>query len=308
MVSAVSLPMDLHSIPNASSPSSSSAPGDPAGADAGRGGDHDSCHGIWYAALLVVPAALFVVYLGMNAAKNVKKLWRGGSYVMISYYALLWLATSLNLAWCCLQAWRCSPEKEIAWNFLSLLTASSILCLEISVIAFLLQDNYATGMGTLGRTFLVSGIIVAVDLLFKAIYVFGFRVPLFLEGPESAQRMKWGLWLIHQLLITGAYGFVLFVHFSGGKDKLPPRPAFHNYISMMFTINAMGLFACGVAALGVGFGVWLYYFMVLCYHSLYLPFVYTTFLADFFQEEDFLLDNAYYSEMKDAGFFDAEWE
>jgi hypothetical protein len=26
------------------------------------------------------------------------------------------------------------------------------------------------------------------------------------------------------------------------------------------------------------------------------------------QEEDFLLDNAYYSEMKDAGFFDAEWE
>jgi len=26
------------------------------------------------------------------------------------------------------------------------------------------------------------------------------------------------------------------------------------------------------------------------------------------QEEDFLLDTAYYSEMKDAGFFDADWE
>ncbi|CAI0431693.1 unnamed protein product [Linum tenue] len=146
------------------------------------------------------------------------------------------------------------------------------------------------------------------DYVLQAIYVFGFGVPLFVEGLESTQRMKWGMWIIHQLLIFGAYGFVLFVHFSGGKDKLPPRPAFYNYISMMFIINAMGLFACGVAAVGVGFGIWLYYFLVLCYHSLYLPFVYTTFLADFFQEEEFLLDNAYYSEMKDAGFFDADWE
>ena len=80
----------------------------------------------------------------------------------------------------------------------------------------------------------------------------------------------------------------------------------------------------------------LYSFVVICYHTLYLPFVYVTFLADFFQvnnklllwfitvkdcfffcqwydfnifqEEDLLLDTAYYSEMKDAGFFDSEWE
>ena len=26
------------------------------------------------------------------------------------------------------------------------------------------------------------------------------------------------------------------------------------------------------------------------------------------QEDDFLLENAYYSEMKDAGFFDADWD
>lgn len=33
--------------------------------------------------------------------------------------------------------------------------------------------------------------------------------------------------------------------------------------------------------------------------------IYTSHLL---QEEDFLLENAYYSEMKDAGFFDADWE
>ena len=28
----------------------------------------------------------------------------------------------------------------------------------------------------------------------------------------------------------------------------------------------------------------------------------------YLQEDDFLLENAYYSEMKDAGFFDADWD
>ena len=35
---------------------------------------------------------------------------------------------------------------------------------------------------------------------------------------------------------------------------------------------------------------------------------YTTFFFFNLQEDDFLLENAYYSEMKDAGFFDADWD
>ncbi|XP_037493305.1 protein CANDIDATE G-PROTEIN COUPLED RECEPTOR 2 isoform X2 [Jatropha curcas] len=253
------------------------------------------CHGTWYVAVLVLPAVVFVAYLGINAKKNLRKLWNGRSYVMISYFALLWFACSLNLAWCCLQAWQCSPGKEVAWNFLSLITGSAMLCLEVSLMAFLLQDSYASGLETLSRTFAVSGIIVGVDMLFKGIYVFGFGIPLFIGGDDSTQRVKWGLWIIHKLLLTAVYGYILFVHFSKWREKLPRG-------------NAVELFACGLAVIGAGVGIWLYDFMVVCYHSLYLPFLYMTFLADFFQEEHFLLENAYYSEMKDAGFFDADWE
>ncbi|XP_012080367.1 protein CANDIDATE G-PROTEIN COUPLED RECEPTOR 2 isoform X4 [Jatropha curcas] len=230
------------------------------------------CHGTWYVAVLVLPAVVFVAYLGINAKKNLRKLWNGRSYVMISYFALLWFACSLNLAWCCL------------------------------------QDSYASGLETLSRTFAVSGIIVGVDMLFKGIYVFGFGIPLFIGGDDSTQRVKWGLWIIHKLLLTAVYGYILFVHFSKWREKLPPRPSFYNYIVVMFFSNAVELFACGLAVIGAGVGIWLYDFMVVCYHSLYLPFLYMTFLADFFQEEHFLLENAYYSEMKDAGFFDADWE
>lgn len=61
------------------------------------------CHGVLYDAALVVPTVLFVLYLVVHAKKNLTKLCNGRSYIMISYYALLWLACVLNLAWCSLQ-------------------------------------------------------------------------------------------------------------------------------------------------------------------------------------------------------------
>ncbi|KHN48736.1 hypothetical protein glysoja_015884 [Glycine soja] len=237
-----------------------------------------------YGISLVVSSVLFVLYLAVHAKKNLNSLCRRGSYVVVSYFALLWLA------------WQCSPGKEVAWNLLSLFTASGMLCLEISLMAFLLKDNYMNGMEALAHSFLATGIIVFVDTLLKAIYVFGVGVPLFNHNVGSTHTIKWSLWIIHKLLLATAYGFILFANFSKWREKLPPRPSFHNYVAVMFVFSVITLFACGLATIDAGLGNWLYDLTVLCYHSLSST------------EEDFLLDNAYYSEMKDAGFFDADWE
>ncbi|KAI6675623.1 hypothetical protein NL676_003529 [Syzygium grande] len=265
------------------------------------------CPGLFYDAVLIVPAVLFVLFLAFHAKRNLRKLLHGRSHVKISYYALLWLVSLLNLAWCSLQAWQCTPGSETGWNILSLFTKSGLLCMEISLVAFLLQGNYANGLEALSRTFLVTGIIVGVDILLKAVYVFGFGVPLFFDV-GSTHRVKWALWSIHEIVITAVYSFVLFIRFSKWAEELPPRPTFYRYIVVMFVINSVALLACMLAGIGASFGTWLYSLIVICYHALYLPFLYVIFLADFFKEEDFLLDNAYYSEMKDAGFFDADWD
>lgn len=267
-----------------------------------------TCHGFWYQILLIVPSVLFVAYLAFNAKKNYTKLSHGRSYIIIANYALLCSAAILNLGWCSLQAWQCTSGKEVSWNLLSLFTTSVMLSLEISLVAFLLQENYTNGLETLARTFFVSAIIVGLDILLKVVYVFGFGVPMFTDTEVATRRVKWPLWTIHKLLLTMAYGFILFMHHSKWREKLPPRPAFHNYIVVMFVMNVVALFACGLAGSGASFGLWLYSFTIICYHSLFLPFLYVTFLSDFFQEEDLLLDNAYYSEMRDAGFFDADWD
>lgn len=61
------------------------------------------CHGFWHNAALVVASLLFVLYLGYQARQSFPKLSHGRSYIMIAYYACLWLVSLLNLAWCLFQ-------------------------------------------------------------------------------------------------------------------------------------------------------------------------------------------------------------
>ncbi|PKA64938.1 hypothetical protein AXF42_Ash011540 [Apostasia shenzhenica] len=266
------------------------------------------CHGILYNISLIVPTTLFVAYLASQARRSVAKLSYDRSYIMVAYYVLLWIVSVLNLIWCIVQAWQCNSMKDFSWTMLSLFTKSGMLFLEVSLIAFLLQGNSASDFEALTRTFVVSGGIVAADVLLKAIYVFGFGVPLFNDGADSSNRVKWGLWIVHKLLLTAVYGLILFMHHSKWKERFPARPAFYKYICIMFLINAISLFSCVLMQNGAGFGFWLHDLVTICYHSFYLPLIYVTFLADFFQEEDLRLENVYYSEMKDAGFFDTDWE
>ncbi|KAL4184254.1 hypothetical protein AMTRI_Chr10g224650 [Amborella trichopoda] len=266
------------------------------------------CHGLWYNIALIIPASLFLLFLLLQARKSLKKLSHGRSYIMIVYYALLWLVAVLNLSWCLLQSWQCAPGKEFAWNLLSLFTASGMLFLEVSLVAFLLQGNHVSGLDALMRTLIISGIIIGVDFFIKAVCIFGFGLPLFIDVNDTVNHQKWGLWVAHRLVLAAVYGFLLFMHHTKWRDRLPARPAFYNYISAMFTLNAVSLLACGLIGVGAGLGFGLYNLVAICYHSLYPPLLYITFLADFFQEEDLHLEDVYYSEMKDAGFFDADWD
>ncbi|GAB4835891.1 Cullin-associated NEDD8-dissociated protein 2 [Ancistrocladus abbreviatus] len=132
-----------------------------------------------------------------------------------------WIVSLLNLAWCALQTWECTPGKAVAWNMLSLFTTSGMLFLEVSLIAFLLQGDYSSGLEALARTFTVSGLIVGCDIILKAIYMFGFGIPLFIENDDHTHQVKWGLWVVHKLVPTAVYGLILFMYHSKWRARLP---------------------------------------------------------------------------------------
>jgi len=60
-----------------------------------------------------------------------------------------------------------------------------MLLLEVNVFVFLLQGNYASIWDALKRTLILSTTIASVDTIIKAIYIFGFGVPLFINKNDT---------------------------------------------------------------------------------------------------------------------------
>uniref|UniRef100_A0A0D6QX44 Transmembrane protein adipocyte-associated 1 n=1 Tax=Araucaria cunninghamii TaxID=56994 RepID=A0A0D6QX44_ARACU len=275
----------------------------------GNGDGNEYGYGIWYNAALVIPPLGFVLFLLWQIKSSIHKLRQNGSsYIVASCYGFLWLVSILNLLWCILQAWQGVPGQATAFNVLSLVTRFGMLLLEISVVVFLLQGNHASGLNALLHALVLSSIIAGIDALIKAICIFGFGIPLFVDGNDVGDLKKWDFWLVHNLLLVAVYGSILYLPHTKWRNRLPAKPTFYNYIRVMFLLNTTSALGCGLLSSGVGFGYWIYGFTNICYHAFYPPFLYVTFLRDFFQEEDLHLQDVYYSEMKDAGFFDADWD
>jgi hypothetical protein len=111
-------------------------------------------------------------------------------------------------------------------------------------------------------------------------------VPLFIDNNENGKTFKWGLWIIHKLLLTGVYGMVFLMYNSRWREKLPgklirrfylpiiastgfflfiiihvflfltARPAFYNYIIIMFALYSLYLVASAFTANNAHFGFW----------------------------------------------------
>ncbi|KAK4779383.1 hypothetical protein SAY86_006911 [Trapa natans] len=146
------------------------------------------CHGFWHNALLITSSMLFMSYLASQARRSLSKLSHGGrSHIMVAYYASLWLFSLLNLAWCCLQG-----TMQVGWKL--------SLC-----------------------TFLISGLVVGLDLLLKVTYLFGYGIPLFIKDSEHPRRIKGGIWVVHRLVLTAVYGCLLLVYNLRWRERLPGK-------------------------------------------------------------------------------------
>ena len=58
---------------------------------------------------------------------------------------------------------------------------------------------------------------------FYHIILFVFGIPLFVDSNEHTHG-KWNLWVVHKLLLTAVYGFIMFMYHSGWKETLPGEP------------------------------------------------------------------------------------
>ena len=212
-------------------------------------------------------------------------------------------------------------------NVLWLATRGGLTLLEVSVVVFLAQGFQLGGAAALARTGAVAGAAALLEGAVEASLVFGRRrVPLFLWGGDDAESgdlssAKWGFWLARSLLFASLYALVLRVPRSARwRDLLPATPAFFRYCSALCGVHASlaaGSLLLLLASGGGGAGghrweglllSWPGYCLVGAasgfYYGLFPAALYSAFLAAFFADSALDLDLAYYSEMRDAGYFE----
>ncbi|GAQ78512.1 hypothetical protein KFL_000140320 [Klebsormidium nitens] len=265
---------------------------------------------IFYDLAVGLPTIVFVAYLLTKVKGSVRKLVSSRSHIMSTYYGFLWIVCALNILRVLVQIFDAEPaDSPRAWNVTWLITRFGMVLLEVSVVVFLSQGYLISGWEALIRTVAFSGVFAIVDTVIKAIYVFGLGVPLFITEPDDEGNWrKWSFWMLHALLFLGIYALILVLPHTRWRDRLPARPAFYRYVFVLFLINIGLTFGSFLLGLAVDFGYCLYGFSSFLYYAFYPPLLYITFLADFFREEDLQMEDVYYSEMKDAGYFDADWE
>jgi len=254
-----------------------------------------------------LPTACFVAFLAWGARRAARRLRRARSPLMSTYYAFLWVVCGVNVLRCGVQLWQQHPEEEApVADALWLVTRFALNFLEVSVVVFLAQGYNSSGRDALVRTLAVSGGFAAVDVALKALLMYGAGVPLF-SGDQGlgagARREKWGYWSAHTALYAAGYGLVTALPHTRWRDCLPAKASFYRYAAALAAVNFFGL--CGALALvgGAGGGYCLYGGANLVYYAAYPPLLYVTFLQDFLAE-DGEVDEEYYSELRDAGFFD----
>ena len=256
---------------------------------------------------------VFVGFLAWRLKTALRRLVRSQSQIMRVYYCFLWVVCFLNLCRFFFQIAESSTNgrHEKLWNGMWLLTMFGMTLMEVSVVTFLSQGYIATGKEALIRTLCISGFIALFDSIVKMSLIFGYDTSLFIYDTDVPNPLendmswaKWGFWTAHHLLYMTIYLFILILPHTHLRDYLPARPSFYRYVALLCGNN----FGLVIGSVMVGSkdtaGYCVYGIFNLLYFSCYPVLLYMTFLSEFFVDDDLELEHAYYSEMREAGYFD----
>ncbi|KAK3282570.1 hypothetical protein CYMTET_9700 [Cymbomonas tetramitiformis] len=265
---------------------------------------------LFFDLFLGLPTLLFTIFLAVKAKAAVNKLVRSQSHIMATYYAFLWLVCILNLLRASIEIWEANPKGHYTlWNVLWLTARGGMLFLEVSVVVFLAQGYLVSSRKALIRTLVISSVVALVDSFFKVLFIWVWRINLFGATTDEVTAgsgwNKWMFWGAHTLIYLIIYMCILALPHTRWRDRLPARPSFYRYVLFLVILDFVAFLGAIMLAAGATQGYCLYGICAWVYYAFYPPILYMTFLAEFFQDTDDE-ESAYYSEMKDAGYFEDE--
>ncbi|XP_071514142.1 transmembrane protein adipocyte-associated 1-like [Panulirus ornatus] len=246
--------------------------------------------------LLLLPTLLFLIGLLVKINSARLKLRAVHSPIYATFYGLIWLNTLISVARCVVSMTvnAATPSGDVANKLLYVIVRFFLLATEMSVVVFAIFFGHLDNKTSIRRVLVVTSMIaMPYSVVQGALEVItpdhDFDVPskdyeLFGHGGSL-------FWLISSIIFTLIYSFILVLRLDCLRKRflfllwMPMKRAFYVYLGFLAGLNLIQSIGSGLYHVHIAAGLCLVNATTWTYFSLLTPFIYYTFISEFFGQK-----------------------
>lgn len=239
--------------------------------------------------VILVPNALFLVLLAVKMNKARIKLRATSSPIFYTFYALVIMNAIMSVIRCAVAMTvnAAVPAGDIADKVLWVAVRFFLLATELSVVTFGLAFGHLDSKTSIRRVLLCTS--------FIALAYSGTQGALEIMTPDESFHVvdedydMFGhggmlFWFVSSLVFFILYGTIFLLPWTTLRDRLPlpSKPSFYSYVLFLAVLNAVQAVGSGLLYYHQDWGLCVVDVTTYIYFTLFTPFVYKTFLCEFF--------------------------
>jgi len=263
---------------------------------------------IWDLAILV-PNVLFFFFLLIRFNRAQLKLRATSSPIFATFYSLVVLNIIISLIRCIVSMTvnASAVAGDYADKVLWIMVRFFLLSTEMSVVIFGLAFGHLDSKTSIRRVLLATSCISLAFSISQGALEFVSPDESFHVITKAYDLFGHGgmmFWFISSIVFAVIYAVITLLPWSSFRERLalPTKVSFYYYVGILSLLNTAAAVGSGLLLYRVtGSGLCVVDVTTLLYYTLFTPFVYYTFLSDFFGVAQPALLFSYKSQVDDSG-------
>mmetsp|Transcript_26055 Transcript_26055/g.49209 ORF Transcript_26055/g.49209 Transcript_26055/m.49209 type:complete len:317 (-) Transcript_26055:268-1218(-) len=262
--------------------------------------------------LVQIPAIIFLGFLVHKARRTWKQIRYMHNPTVTTYYLAIWVTCLINLVRASMDMSRhCHPGSFLAWDLMWMTTKAGMLFLEVFVLLSVAQGQQVHDDRKFVKKLILAFAASLATVLYRAVFLWFGDMKMYgtsyTDYQHQSTSSKFLFWGGETTMLLIVYTTIMFLPYTKWRDKLPARSTFIWYVRILAMLNWTSLLGTILLSAGRVQGYCVFGFCTWVYCTFYPPGVYITFISGLLQDEEVLeLESEYYSEMRDAGYFEDE--
>ncbi|XP_068237928.1 transmembrane protein adipocyte-associated 1-like [Palaemon carinicauda] len=246
--------------------------------------------------LLLLPTFVFLLGLLVKINNARLKLRAVHSPIYATFYGLIWLNTVVSLARCIVSMTvnAATVSGDVANKLLYVIVRFFLLATEMSVVVFAIFFGHLDNKTSIRRVLVVTSMIALPYAVVQGLLEVLSPDPDFCVPSKDYELFGHGgsiFWLVSSIIFTLIYSFILVLRLDCLRKRflfllwMPMKRAFYVYLGFLATLNLIQSIGSGLYHAHIAAGLCLVNATTWTYFSLLTPFIYYTFISEFFGQK-----------------------